>query len=124
LTLLYRFLFRWVEWTCGITLPYTVLLGRRVRIWHHGGIILHARSIGDDVQIRQNTTFGNAGWGVHEAIPTIGDRADIGCGVCISGDITIGDDCRIGANSLVITDVPSGATAAGVPASIVRRMNG
>ena len=48
----------WVEWTCGISLPYTVRLGRRVRIWHHSGMILHARSIGDDVHIRQNTTFG------------------------------------------------------------------
>src|SRR5690242_6088215 len=46
-TLLYRFLFRWVQWTCGITLPYTVRLGRRVRIWHHGGMVLHAGSIGD-----------------------------------------------------------------------------
>src|SRR2546428_6307956 len=41
-TLLYRFLYKWVEWTCGITLPYTVKLGRRVRIWHHSGMILHA----------------------------------------------------------------------------------
>src|SRR5262249_14408092 len=39
LTLLYRFLFKWVEWTCGITMPYTVRLGRRVRLWHHGGMI-------------------------------------------------------------------------------------
>ena len=59
-TLLYRMMFGWVEWTCGITLPYTVKLGRRVRIWHHGGMILHAESIGDDVHIRQNTTFGVA----------------------------------------------------------------
>ncbi len=49
LTLLYRFLTKWVEWTCGVSLPYTVRLGRRVRIWHHGGMVLHARSIGDDV---------------------------------------------------------------------------
>src|ERR1700712_4480628 len=54
-TLLYRFLFKWVEWTCGITLPYTVQLGRRVRIWHQGGMVLHAERIGDDVHVRQNT---------------------------------------------------------------------
>src|SRR4051812_49920734 len=36
-TLLYRFAFKWVEWTCGITLPYTVGVGRRVRVWHHRG---------------------------------------------------------------------------------------
>ena len=57
-TLLYRFLFKFVEWTCGITLPYTVTLGRRVRLWHHSGMILHAEAIGDDVHVRQNTTFG------------------------------------------------------------------
>src|SRR5262249_8342486 len=46
-TIFYRFFYKCVEWTCGITLPYTVKLGRRVRIWHHSGMILHARSIGD-----------------------------------------------------------------------------
>ena len=60
LTLLYRFLSRPAELIGGIHLPYTVRLGRRVRIWHHGGMVLHARSIGDDVHIRQNTTFGVA----------------------------------------------------------------
>src|SRR5687768_16856549 len=51
-SVLYNVLYKLVEWTCGVTLPYTVRLGRRVRIWHHGGMILHAESIGDDVHIR------------------------------------------------------------------------
>lgn len=121
LTLLYRFLYKWVEWTCGISLPYTVRLGRRVRIWHHGGMILHARAIGDDVQIRQNTTVGLARPDRPLEIPTIGDRVDIGCGACILGAVTVGDDSRIGANAVVLADVPPGATAVGVPARIVRR---
>jgi serine O-acetyltransferase len=119
MTLLYRFLFKWVEWTCGITLPYTVAVGRRVRIWHHGGMILHARSIGDDVQIRQNTTFGVARTGRNLEIPTIGPRADIGCGACVLGHVVVGPDARIGANAVVLTDVPPGATAVGIPARIV-----
>ena len=90
LTLLYRSLFKGVEWTCGITLPYTVRLGRRVRIWHHGGMVLHARSIGDDVQIRQNTTFGVARADRRLEIPTIEAGADIGCGACILGDVVVG----------------------------------
>jgi serine O-acetyltransferase len=57
-TLLYQFLFIAVDWFFGIHLPYTVKLGRRVRIWYHGGIVIGARSIGDDVHIRQNTTIG------------------------------------------------------------------
>ena len=91
-----------------------------MRIWHHGGIILHARSIGDDVQIRQNTTMGLVSSDRPHDIPTVGDRVDIGCGACILGGITVGDDCKIGANAVVIGDIPPGATAVGVPARIVR----
>ena len=70
--LTYRFLSRLAELIGGIHLPYTVRVGRRVRIWHHGGIVLHARSIGDDVHIRHNTTFGVAIRDRIRAIPTIG----------------------------------------------------
>lgn len=121
LTVLYRVLYLFVECAAGISLPYTIRLGRRVRIWHHGGIILHARSIGDDTQIRQNTTMGIASVDRYLEIPTIGRRVDIGCGACILGKVVIGDDCKIGANAVVLTDVPPGSTAVGVPARVVRR---
>jgi serine O-acetyltransferase len=121
LSILYKFLFKWVEWTCGITLPYTVQLGRRVRIWHFGGMVLHARSIGDEVHIRQNTTFGIARRDRIEDLPVIGDRVDIGCGACLLGNIAIGHDTVIGANAVVLTDIPPGSTAVGVPARVVRR---
>lgn len=120
-SIVHTFLTRWVEWTCGISLPYTVVLGRRVRIWHHGGMILHARAIGDDVQIRQNTTFGIARTDRLLDLPTIGNRVDIGCGACILGNVKLGDDSKIGANAVVLTDVPPGATAVGVPARILPR---
>lgn len=119
-TLLYRVLFKVVEWTCGITLPYTTRLGRRVRLWHHGGMILHARAIGDDVHIRHNTTFGVARRGQNTGIPVIGDRADIGCGACVLGGVRVGADSVIGANAVVLADVPAGAVAVGVPARVVR----
>jgi serine O-acetyltransferase len=121
-TLLYRFLFKWVEWTCGITLPYTVKLGRRVRIWHHGGMVLHAASIGDDVHIRQNTTFGIARKDKLFELPTIEDRVDIGCGVAILGNVTVGHDSAIGANAVVLKDVPPRSVAVGVPAKVVKTM--
>src|SRR5579871_4185061 len=101
-SLLYKVLFKVVEWTCGITLPYTTRLGRRVRIWHHGGMILHARSIGDDVHIRQNTTFGVARRGHNRAIPVIEDRADLGCGVAVLGAVCVGHDSVVGANAVVL----------------------
>jgi serine O-acetyltransferase len=119
-SLFYMIMYKVVEWTCGISLPYTVRLGRRVRIWHHGGMILIARSIGDDVHIRQNTTFGLARQALPHGHPTIGCRVDIGCGACILGNITVGDDSRIGANAVVLKDVPPGVTVAGVPARVVR----
>jgi serine O-acetyltransferase len=123
LTIVYRILYRWVEWTCGISLPYTVPLGRRVRIWHHSGMVLNARSIGDDVHIRQNTTFGLSGRDQPaDAIPTIEDRVDLGCNVCVAGAVTIGHDSRVGANTLVIADLPPGSVAVGVPAQILRRL--
>jgi serine O-acetyltransferase len=120
-SLAYRFLSRVVELIAGIHLPYTVRLGRRVRIWHHGGIVLHARSIGDDVHIRHNTTFGVAARGRLRALPTIEDRVDIGCGTCILGDVIVGHDSIIGANAVVVTDIPPYATAVGNPARVIKR---
>jgi len=119
-TLVYRTLYVLVEITTGISLPYTVRVGRRVRIWHQGGIILHARSIGDDTQIRQNTTMGIVNTSRLTDVPTIGARVDIGCGACILGNVHVGDDAKIGANAVVLADVPQGATAVGVPARVVR----
>ena len=119
-TLLYRFLFKWVQWTCGITLPYTVLLGRRIRIWHHGGMVLHAARIGDDVHIRQNTTFGIARRDRLHELPTIEDRVDIGCGVAILGSVTVGHDSIVGANAVVLRDVPPHSVAVGIPATVVK----
>lgn len=115
-SLAYWSAFTAVNWLWGIDLSYAVKLGRRVRIWHHGGIVLSAHSIGDDVHIRHNTTFGVVRRGEDDKKPHIGDRCDIGVGACVLGDITIGDDCVIGANSVVLHDLPPGATAVGAPA--------
>lgn len=119
-TILYRVLFKVVQWMCGITLPYTVRLGRRVRIWHHGGMVLHAESIGDDVHVRQNTTFGIARREELHQLPVIEDRCDIAAGVCILGAVRVGHDSVIGANAVVIKDVPPFSVAVGVPAKVIK----
>lgn len=116
LSLAYRLAFTMVNWMFGIDLPYTLRLGRRVRIWHHGGMVLGARSVGDDVHIRHNTTFGILNRRELTRKPIIGNRVDIGAGACILGGVTIGDDAVIGPNSVVLKDVPPGAVFMGVPA--------
>lgn len=116
LTVVYRFLYRAMIWLWGINLPYNTKLGRRVRLWHHGGMWLGARSIGDDVHIRHNTTFGVLNRQDLEALPIIGDRVEVGLGTAILGPVTVGDDCVIGANSVVIRDLPPGSVVMGVPA--------
>ena len=121
LSLAYKVSYYLLTLATGIELPYTIRLGRRVRIWHHGGIVLSAVAIGDDVQIRHNTTIGLASTDRPDEIPTVGDRVDIGCGACILGAVSVGDDCKIGANAVVIGDIPAGSTAVGIPARVVRR---
>ncbi len=114
-SLLYRMVYTAIIWVWGIDIPHPTKLGRRVHIWHHGGVWLGARSIGDDVHIRHNTTFGVLSR--HELrLPIIGNRVDVGLGSSILGPITVGDDCVIGPNSVVIRDLPPGSVVMGVPA--------
>ncbi len=107
-----------IDWIWGIELPLTVSLGRRVRLWHNGCMLLRARSIGDDVHIRHDTTFGPVRVG-DPALPVIESGADLGSGVCVLGDVTVGANARVGANSVVLKSVPPRAMVLGVPARIV-----
>ena len=120
-TVLYRIGYKASEWLCGVHLPYPVQVGRRVRIEHFGGIVLAPRAIGDDVVIRQNVTMGLAHEDRPAEIPVIGHRVQIGAGAVIVGAVTVGDDAVIGANAVVVRDVPAGATVGGVPARILDR---
>jgi len=116
-----RIICKWTEVTTGIMLPETVTLGRRVQIEHFGGIIIHGQTvIGDDCIIRQGVTIGNNSRQPDFA-PHVGNRVEIGAGAKIIGPITIGSDVAIGANAVVITDVPDNCIAVGVPATIKRR---
>jgi serine O-acetyltransferase len=116
LTAAYQTMFRTVRLLSDVDLPYNTKLGRRVRIWYHGGIHLGARSIGDDVHIRHNTTCGILHRQHPNRKPVIEDGVDIGPGVCILGDITVGAGSVIGANSVVVRSVPPQSTVFGVPA--------
>lgn len=119
LSVLYMLLLKWCEIFCGIMLPYIVPVGRRVCLEHFGGMILSARSIGNDVTIRQNTTFGIKSKEDTNARPTIEDHVDIGAGAVITGNIVVGNHSAIGANAVVLTDIPPYSIAVGVPAKVI-----
>jgi serine O-acetyltransferase len=105
----------------GIDLPCETMVGRRLRIEHFGGIIVSGDTvIGDDVVIRNGVTLGLRRTGERGA-PILGNRVDIGAGAKLLGKIHIGDGAVIGANSVVLQDVPAGALAVGIPARIILR---
>jgi serine O-acetyltransferase len=116
LTLIYRVLHLAMSWVWGIEIGYSTPLGRRFRIWHHGCIFIKAESIGDDVQIRHSTSIGVQDRDNTQRSPIIEDGVQIYAGAVIAGNLTVGRGAKVGANSLVITDVPPGASVVGVPA--------
>ncbi|GGB37182.1 serine acetyltransferase [Sphingomonas metalli] len=119
LTLFYNWAFRHCRNVYGIELPYTCTIGRRVRIEHQGGIVVHgATVIGDDCIIRQNCTLGIRRLDQLHDAPILEDGVNVGAGAVILGRVTIGTGAAIGANAVVLTDVPAGALATGVPATV------
>lgn len=120
LTGIYRLMFKLCQWIGGIELPYTVQVGRRVRLEHFGGMVLVARSIGNDVVLRQNSTLGIARDDDIAARPVLEDHVDVGAGAVLLGDIVIGRGAVIGANAVVTKDVPPMAVMVGVPARCIR----
>lgn len=91
-------------------------IGLRLSLPHPNGVVVHADAvIGDDCMIMQQVTIGQLADG---GAPRLGNRVYVGAGAKVLGPIVIGDGARIGANSVVLIDVPAGATAVGVPASV------
>lgn len=117
--ILYIFLSKFSQIFFGIYIGSKAQIGRRFTIEHFGGIIIHNNAvIGDDVIIRQGVTIGNKSLDAPLEAPVIGNRVSIGAGAKILGGITIGDDVQIGANAVVINDVPENSIAVGVPAVV------
>ena len=104
----------------GISIGAPARIGRRLNIEHFGGIIVHGNSvIGDDCMIRQGVTLGNRHMDRPLEAPILGNRVNVGAGAKILGSVRIGDDVSIGANAVVLTDIPSGCVAVGIPAKVV-----
>jgi len=120
-SLLYKTLYKFIQVITGIELPCEVTVGKNFRIDHFGGIIISGfASFGDNCVIRDGVTVGLRR--VDDPVaPQIGNNVDIGTGAKVLGGITIGDNVVIGANAVVLEDVPSNSIAVGVPARIKSR---
>lgn len=98
-------------------------IGRRVFFDHAFGVVIGETAVvGDDVLIYQGVTLG--GVSLERGIkrhPTIGNKTVIGSGAKILGDIKIGENCRIGSNSVVVKSIPDDSTAVGIPARIIEK---
>lgn len=102
----------------GFDVVPRIPIGPGLYVPHPVGTVIMAQSIGRNCQIISSVTIGMRN---RYAFPVIGDDVTLGCGARILGDITIGKNVNIGANAVVIDDIPDGATAVGIPARIVRK---
>jgi serine O-acetyltransferase len=117
-SLVYHVLFKCVQIISGIELPCEVDVGRNFVIDHFGGIIISGYAkFGNNCRIRNGVVIGTRR--VEEkSAPIIGNNVDIGAGAKLLGPIRIGDNVLIGANAVVICDVPDNSIAVGVPAVV------
>jgi serine O-acetyltransferase len=106
----------------GVDIHPAALLGRRLFIDHATGVVIGETAIvGSDVTIYQGVTLGGTGKGHGKRHPTVRDGVFIGNNANVLGDITVGENSRVGAGSVVLSDVPPNSTVVGVPAHIVYR---
>ena len=116
-----KIVFRMMQIFLGCTIPPTAEIGPMCTIAHFHGIVIHHEAvIGEGTCIYQNVTLGGRNG---KPGPTIGRNCVIGAGACVLGDIRIGDNVKIGANAVVLNDVPDNCTVVGVPAKIVKGKN-
>jgi serine O-acetyltransferase len=105
----------------GIEIHPSARIGRGLFIDHGAGVVIgETADIGNDVTLYQGVTLGGTGFAVGKRHPTVQDNVTIGSGAKLLGPITIGHGAKIGANSVVITDVPANATVVGNPGHPVR----
>ncbi|HUE32191.1 MAG TPA: serine O-acetyltransferase [Mycobacterium sp.] len=106
----------------GVDIHPGAILGAGLFIDHATGVVIgETAEVGDDVTIYQGVTLGGSGSDTGKRHPTIGDRVIIGAGAKVLGAIKIGDNSRVGANAVVVKEVPSSAVVVGVPGQIISR---
>ncbi len=112
-----RFLSHIARFLTGIEIHPGARIGRRFFIDHGSGVVIGETAvIGDDCTLYQGVTLGGTSWEKGKRHPTLGNGVVVGAGAKVLGPIMVGDRARIGSNSVVIKDVPAGATVVGIPA--------
>jgi serine O-acetyltransferase len=117
-----RFVSEFSRWLTGIEIHPGAQIGQEMVIDHGMGVVIGETAIvGDQVVIYQGVTLGGVSLVARKRHPTVGNRVVIGSGAKVLGNITIGEGARIGANAVVLENVPPNSTVIGVAARIVRR---
>jgi serine O-acetyltransferase len=120
LKLLARVLSQLTRWFTGIEIHPGATIGNRFFIDHGMGVVIgETAEIDDGCTLYHGVTLGGTSWEKAKRHPTLGKNVVVGAGAKILGPITIGDNARVGSNSVVVKDVPAGATVVGIPARIV-----
>jgi serine O-acetyltransferase len=120
--LLGRWLSQVARLLTGIEIHPGAKIGRRLFIDHGMGVVIGETAVvGDDVTLYQGVTLGGTGKEHGKRHPTIEDQVVIGGGAKVLGNITVGKNCRIGAGSVVLRNVPEQSTVVGVPGHIIFR---
>ncbi len=106
----------------GVDIHPGAILGPGLFIDHATGVVIgETAEVGEDVTLFHGVTLGGSGKDTGKRHPTVGDRVTVGAGAKVLGAIKVGDDSRIGANAVVVKEVPAGAVVVGVPGQIVSR---
>jgi serine O-acetyltransferase len=117
-----RWLSQMARWATGIEIHPGARIGKRFFIDHGMGVVVGETAIiGDDVLLYQGVTLGGTGIEQGKRHPTVGNNVVIGTGAKVLGNIIIGDNSYIGANAVVIKDVPPNSTVVGVPGRITKQ---
>jgi len=122
----WRFSARFVSWLgrflTNVDIHPGATIGRRFFIDHGAGVVIgETAEVGDGVTLYHGVTLGGTTWNKGKRHPTIEDNVVIGAGAKVLGAIRVGCNSKIGANSVVVGNVPSGATVVGIPGRVVRR---
>lgn len=105
----------------GIEIHPAAVIGKRLFIDHGAGIVIgETTKIGDDVTIFHQVTLGGTGKSTGKRHPTIENNVMISAGAKILGSVVIGENSKIGANAIILGNIPRNATAVGIPAKIVK----